>query len=196
MKNFIKLFTIACAFSAATASADPLMQYDYVDAAYQWTHADEDGVDNLNGLDSRFSISPTQYLALEAGYNYGGTEVLGTNVGLHTFAYGLAGWYDFCQNFHLVGRVGGLHQDLNVGSGQPDDAEDGVYTNAQLRYLFTDEFEGDFDVTYIHLGGESGWNYGLTGLYALTESIALKVGSSIDDDSNVSVLGGFRFALS
>lgn len=95
-----------------------------------------------------------------------------------------------------MGRVGGLHQDLNVGSKLPDDAEDGVYTNAQLRYLFTDEFEGDFDVTYVHLGGESTWTYGVTGLVTLTDGIALKVGSSINDDSDVAVLGGFRFALS
>ena len=137
-----------------------------------------------------------EYLAVEAGYNYAATGAAGIDVALNTFGYGIAGWYDICQNFHLVGRVGGLHQDIDVEKDLPNDAEDGVYAGAQLRYLFTDTFEGDLDVTYVHLGGETIWNYGLTGLLTLTDGIALKVGSSITDDSDVSVLGGFRFALS
>jgi hypothetical protein len=196
MKNFLKLFAVVSVLNVSVASADPLMQYDYLDVAYQWTHFDQDEIDDANGLDTKFSMSPTEYLALEAGYNYAATGALGTDVALNTFGYGIAGWYDFCQNFHLVGRVGGLHQDLDVDGDLPNDAEDGVYTGAQLRYLFTDTFEGDFDVTYIHLGGETTWNYGLTGLFTLTDGIALKVGSAITDESDVSVLGGLRFALS
>jgi hypothetical protein len=196
MTKFFKLLTVACAFSAATVSADPLMQYDYVDAAYQWISSNDDDVDDSNGLDSKFSISPMQYLALEGGYNLASTEVLGIGVDANVFTYGIAGWYDFCENFHLVGRVGGIHLDVDTEGDLPNDAEDGVYSNAQLRYLFTDDFEGDFDVTYTHVASDNNWNYGVTGLYTIFEDVAFKAGASIDNYSNVSLLGGFRFAFS
>ena len=191
--RFITLTAVSCALSASIAQAQPLMQYDYLDAAYEWTHFDEDGIDDANGLDSKISYSPVDNFALEGGYNYLNAEIANVDVGAHTFAYGALGWIDFCEDLDLVGRVGGLHVDNT--SSVANESDDGVYAGAQVRYLLTETIEGDVDVLYTDIGNAQNWTYGLTGLFTVAENVALKVGSTINDDSDVTVLGGFRLAM-
>jgi hypothetical protein len=63
-----------------------------------------------------------------------------------------------------------------------------------LRYLASDELETDIFATYDRI--ESGaWTYGVTGLYAVHENVALKGEAAIDNDSDVALLGGIRLAM-
>jgi hypothetical protein len=200
MNKVLSFFAVACAIGASSsvATADPLMQYNYVDAAYQWTSFDDDDVDfdNGNGFDGKLSFSPMKHVAIEGGYNYTDTAVLDQNLALNTFSYGIAGWYDMCDNIHLVGRVGGLHSDLDGNSVLGNDATDGVYAGGQLRYLWTDTFESNVDITYInYTDAGADWNYGLTGLFTVADNVALKVGTAISDEADVSVLGGVRLTM-
>ena len=63
-----------------------------------------------------------------------------------------------------------------------------------MRYLVAEEFEADLNVTYQNLNSSS-WLYSATGLYAIHENIALKGDVGIDNDKNVYLTGGFRFAM-
>lgn len=188
-----KLFILAltCGIvGVQTASADPLMKYDYFDAAYQWTKFDDSIVDDGHGLDTKLSYAVIDNLALEGGYNY---VNISNDIDAHTFKYGIASWYSFCDNLDLVGRVGGIHSEVDAGGLDIDD--DGVYAGAQLRGLITDGIEGNLDALYEHIGGSDTWTFGGTTLFALTDSIALKTAVTIDDDSDIALLGGFRLTM-
>jgi hypothetical protein len=98
--------------------------------------------------------------------------------------------------------VGGIHRQLNTDVG--DSNADGVYSGVQLRTLLSDSIEGNFDVTYNYLDGANfggassagnSWVYGFTGLFAVTDSVALKTVATIDDESLVTLTGGVRLAF-
>lgn len=191
MKKLIALAVAFIAVGAQTASADPLMKYTYFDAAYQWTKDVENGGDGANGLDTKISYTPIENFALEGGYNYSEIDLLDANQDL--FNYGVAGWYSFCDGIDIVARVGGLHREVDTDVGGFSD--DGVYAGGGLRTLLTDQIEGNFDVTYRYIDGENDWTYALTGLAALTDSLAFKAAVSMDDDSVLALTGGIRLAM-
>lgn len=193
MKRLIPFVALVVASFTSDASAQPLMNYTYADVAYQWTHVDESGFDDANGLDARVSYSPIHHFALEGGYNLASGKVLGNGYREHLFSYGGAGWYSFCEGLDLVGRVGGIHARGEIDNFD-DVSDNGVYAGASLRYLVTKEFEADLNVLYDRIeDGE--WSYSLTGLYAVHENVALKTEAGMNDDSDVSLLGGVRLAM-
>jgi hypothetical protein len=191
MKKFFCLAALAVAGFTSVASADPLMTYNYLDAAYQWTYIDEDGVDNANGLDSKLSYTLADNFAFEGGYAYSDNgQSLENN---DAFRYGGAGWYSYCNGIDFVGRVGGIHTEDNVADlSNPD--QNGVYAGFGVRSLITETFEGNADITYDRVG-TGNWTYGVTGLATVAENVALKVGGSITNDSNVALLAGVRLGL-
>jgi hypothetical protein len=183
-----------------TASAQPLMNYTYADVAYQWTHFDESWLDNGNGLDVQLSFSPIQHFALEGGYNYlktGSSNVVpDLTVTQNWFTYGGAGWYSLQEGLDIVARVGGIHARSRVEAFDMDGtaSDNGVYTGLTLRYLATEALETDLFVSYDRVD-TGAWTYGLTGLYALHENVALKGEAAINDDSDVALLAGIRLAM-
>ena len=195
MKRLIALAVAFVAAGAQTVSADPLMKYDYFDAAYQWTKDVEDGGDGGNGVDAKISYSPIENFALEGGYNYMSVDDFDINE--NVYKYGVAGWYSFCDGIDLVGRVGGIHVEANSSLGSID--QDGVYTGAQVRTLLTDGIEGNADVTYNYVSGggfsANSWVYGLGAIIALTDDLAFKAGTSLSDDSILTLTGGLRLAM-
>ena len=196
MKRLLPILTLLVAGFASNAEAQPLMNYTYADAAYQWIAQDQEGVGDSNGLDSRLSYSPIEHFALEGGYNYLSTKfnAADTSIRRHLFSYGGAGWYTFCEGLDLVGRVGGLSARYNY-SGDIDSATDnGVYAGGSVRYLVQEDLEADLNVTYQKLDTAS-WLYSATGLYAVHENVALKGDVGIDSDKNVYLTGGFRLAM-
>ncbi len=193
MKNIFALALALVLVGVQPLAADPLMKYTYFDAAYEWTHIDESGYDDANGLDTKLSYVVIDNLALEGGYNYLNSEVVGFDVDISTFTYGAAYWHSFCEGFDLVGRVGGIHAEV---SGDVDSfGDDGVYVGGQLRSLLTDTIEGNFDVLYSHINSAGQWTYAGTTFFTLTDSVALKTSVAIDDDSNVTLQGGIRLTM-
>jgi hypothetical protein len=92
--------------------------------------------------------------------------------------------------------VGGIHARASVsGYGEEETVSDnGVYAGLTLRYLATEDLETDLNVTYDRV--ENGaWTYGVTGLYAIHENVALKADAAIDNDTNVGLLAGVRLSL-
>ena len=198
MKRLLPIITLLVAGFTSTAEAQPLMNYTYADAAYQWIGIDQQGYGDSNGLDSKLSYSPVEHFALEGGYNYLSTKFNPGDIKTrqHLFTYGGAGWYSVCKGLDLVGRVGGVSGRLNyTGDGYDESFTDnGVYAGGSVRYLVAEEFEADLNVTYQNLNSSS-WLYSATGLYAIHENIALKGDVGIDNDKNVYLTGGFRFAM-
>lgn len=204
MKKIVSLFALALAFGATAASADPLMKYNYVDAAYQWRHNDSNEVADSNGLDTKLSVSPIDNFAIEGGYNYAQAKVLDvSNFNFNQFTYGVLGYYEICPGIQVLGRVGGKHFDTNgtIGDIRSSQSVDRVYAGAGSRYLLTDEIEVDADITYTAPndatinGPGANWTYAGTALYSILENVALKAGVSIDNSSNVALTGGVRVAM-
>ncbi len=204
MKSVLSLLSVSVIAAATSASAQPLMTYTYADVAYQWTHVDESGFDNANGLDVQLSASPVEHFAIEGGYNYAALgaklalpgETLSFDVDSNVFTYGGAGWYTIQDGLDLVARVGGIHARATVsGYGEEETSSDnGVYSGLTLRYLALEDLETDLYVTYDRVENGS-WTYGATGLYAVHENVALKADTAIDNDSNVGLMAGIRLSL-
>lgn len=206
MKKLIPLATLILSAFSSVASAQPLMNYTYLDVAYQWIYTDNDQIDNANGLDTEFSISPVKHFALEGGYSYAAARAsvpfLGSSVNFdidsHLFNYGGAGWYSLADGLDIVGHVGGIYAHSKVEdsfSNSSDSSNDnGVYAGATLRYLVAEDLETDLNVFYSHVD-DSNWSYSLTGLYAVHENVALKADAAINNDSDVGLLGGVRLAM-
>ena len=204
MKKSILAFSIAMLGLASPASAQPLMNYTYADVAYQWTDINSSYYSGANGVDTKLSYSPIEHFALQGGYNYSSASVdlsepgdpYKFDINENLFTYGGAGWYSIRENLDIVARVGGIYARASI-SGSPNDetfSDNGVYTGLTLRYLAMDQLETDAFVTYDHISGDS-WSYGLTGLYALHENVALKAEWAMDDQSDIALLGGVRLAM-
>ncbi len=196
MKKILSFFALALAFGATTASADPLMKYDYFDAAYQWTHVDQKDVQDTNGLDTRLSYSPIDNFALEGGYNYARGDIFNSGFNYNEYTYGALGYYEICPGMHVLGRVGGKHFNANgnVAGEHISESQDRPYAGIGSRYLLTDEIEVDADITYVNLNGAN-WTYAGTGFYTIAENVALKAAVSMDNDENVALTGGIRLAM-
>lgn len=204
MKKLLPIILASFGFLPSHGAAQPLMTYTYADVAYQWSHIDESGVNDGNGLDAKISYSPIKHFAIEGGYNYlstkGHLDLLGErfnfNIDQNVFSYGGAGWYSLMQDLDIVARVGGLHARATA-SGYGDESttsDNGVYAGLSLRYLATQDFEADLNVIYDRIE-DGAWTYGATGLYAIHENVALKGEATIDNDSDIALLAGIRVAL-
>lgn len=198
MKKMI-LAALLAVGGATTASADPLMKYTYADVSYQWAHVDAAGVNDSNGVDTRASYSPLEHLALEFGYNYANSGIVGAsqNISQSFYRYGLAGYYSYCNGIDLVGRVGAAHRNADIGGSHDDD---GVYTGLAVRHQYSDTLELDAEALYDNTtsiynvtGGQ--WTYTGTALNALTDELALKLTAGIDADSDVFLTAGLRLAM-
>lgn len=196
MKKILSFVALALAFGATSASADPLMKYDYFDVAYQWTHMDQKDVQDTNGLDSKLSYSPIDNFALEGGYNYARGDIFKHGFNYNEFTYGVLGFYEICPGMHVLGRVGGKHFNVNgnVLNENIEERIDRPYAGIGSRYLLTDEIEVDADITYVNLNGAN-WTYEGTGFYTIAENVALKGAVSINNDEDVALTGGIRLAM-
>jgi len=205
MKKILSLFAAALAFGATSASADPLMKYNYFDVGYQWN--DTKGNKNVhptNGVDTKLSISPFENFALEGGYNYANgqfakdiRETFDTSsINYNTWSYGILGYYSICNGFDLLARVGGNHFNANadIEGDHVTDAADRVYAGVGSRYLLTDDIEVDANILYQDVN-KALWTYSGTALLAVAENVALKADAGIDNESSVTLGAGIRLAM-
>jgi len=221
MKKILSLFTLAVAFSATAASADPLMKYNFLDVAYQWNDSKGYGpVTPTNGIDTRLSISPFEYFALEGGYNYSQGDFSQTaqnevapislgSINYNTWTYGALGYYHICPGFDILGRVGGAHynvnssasvdvEDINFSEDYTLVGKDRVYAGVGTRYLLLDDVEVDANILYQNGNAAKDtavWSYSGTALYTILDNVALKADAGIDSDSAVTLGAGVRLAM-
>jgi hypothetical protein len=191
MKRFLPLVTLlgaALCFRSAPVNADPLMNYNYFDLAYEWVNYDESVIDDSNGFDSQLSYAVVDNVALEVGYDY----LNAGSVDGQLLSYGGAYWYTLEQDLDLVGRVGGLHQ--RIETDVAEDTENGVYVGGEVRYLLTELYELDGSITYANVD-ETTWTVGSSLLRSLNENFALRGGVAINDESDLALQAGIRWAF-
>ena len=193
MRKFFSIFALTAMCCAMTAQAEPAINYNYFDAAYQWTHADADGIKDANGLDSKLSIGLIDYLALEGGYSYMDSEADGVDFDLEEFRYGLVGYYPICPELQLQARAGGQVGTFDTAGYW--DAKDGAYGGLGIRYLVTDTIELEGTATYSYYSGATSWEYEGVSLFGLTDMLAVKAGIGFNDDSDMQLTGGLRLAF-
>lgn len=205
MKKILSLFAAAMAFGATAASADPLMKYNYFDAAYQWNDTKGiHGVGPTNGVDTKLSISPFENFALEGGYNYANGDFSKTirdainvsSINYNTYSYGILGYVSYCPGLDFLARVGGNHFNANtdIVGDHVTEAADRVYAGGGSRYLLSDEIEVDANILYQNVNGAL-WTYSGTALYTVAENVALKADAGIDNESSVTLTAGVRLAM-
>jgi hypothetical protein len=103
--SLVLLISAVLVFRSGPVSADPLMNYNYFDFAYQWTSYDDSAVDDSNGFNSQLSYVILDNVALEVGYDY----LNAGDIDGQLVSYGGAYWYTLEKGLDLVARVGGLH---------------------------------------------------------------------------------------
>jgi len=211
MKRILFVLAAAMTFGSLPAVAEPLMQYNYLDVAYQWNNTKGiSGLRPTNGVDSKLSISPIDNFALEGGYNYAKgdadkslqdevEEFLGTNLGsfnFNTWTYGVLGYYSLCQGLDILGRVGGNHynQNTTIAGEKLSAGADRIYAGTGVRYLAMEDLEVDGTILYQDQD-KAVWTYSGTALYAVHENVALKGEAGIDNNSNVILTAGIRLAM-
>ena len=190
MKNFLPLVVLlsaALCFRSVSANADPLMNYNYFDLAYQWTSYDDSIIEDSNGFDSQLSYAIIDNLALEAGYEY----LNSGSIDGQLLSYGGAYWYTVDQGLDLVARVGGLH--ARVEADEAESTDNGVYAGGEVRYLLTKSYELDGSITYANID-EATWTVGTSLLRSLCDNFALRGGVYINDDSDLALQAGIRWA--
>lgn len=190
MKRFLSLVVVlgaALCFRSLPASADPLMNYNYFDLAYEWISYDDSVLDDSNGFNSQLSYAIVDNLALEGGYDY----LNAGSVDGQLFSYGGAYWYTIEQGLDIVARVGGLHARIETDAA--DVSDNGVYAGAEVRYLLTKLYELDGSITYANIDTAT-WTVGTSLLRALNENFALRGGITINDDSDLALQAGIRWA--
>jgi hypothetical protein len=212
MKKIFSLLALAVAFTATPAFAGPfgpLMQYTYLDVAYEWN--DAKGVDYAhptNGVDTKLSISPFDNFAFEGGYNYSNGDFSNgissvadvSSINYNTWTYGVLGYYTICPGMDILARVGGNHFDANadVEDSRLSSSDDRVYAGVGTRYLLLEDLEIDGNVLYQNqdkYGQVPQWTYSGTALFAILENVALKADAGINEDSSVTLGAGVRLAM-
>jgi hypothetical protein len=193
MKRFFALSVIALAFFAATANAQPVLNYNFFDGRYTWTEFDDSAEGDAQGLASVISISPMENFFFEGGYNYDYVDPKGTarHINVDTFRYGAGAYLPLNEQTHLVGRVGGLHFDARADGNYSDD---GVYASAAARMALTPEFELAPIAEYTYVDSDGVWEFGVDALYDVYCGWALVGGVALNEDSDVRLEGGARFA--
>lgn len=191
MKKFLPLvilFSSVLCFRIVPAKADPLMNYNYFDLAYEWITYDDSIVDDSNGFNSQLSYAIIDNLALQGGYQY----LNAGDIDGQLFSYGGAYWFTVEQGLDLVARVGGLH--ARIESDEAEDSDNGVYAGGEVRYLLTNLYELDGSITYANID-ETTWTVGAGLLRSLSDNFALRGGVAINDDSDLALQAGIRLAL-
>lgn len=185
---FVVLLGSAICLRSVPVNADPLMNYNYFDLAYEYISYDDSVIDDSNGFNSQLSYAIIDNLALEGGYDY----LNSGDIDGQLFSYGGAYWYTVEQGLDLVARVGGLH--ARIESDIADDSDNGIYAGAEVRYLLTKLYELDGSITYAKID-EATWTVGTSLLRSLSDNFALRGGVAITDESDVVLQAGIRLAF-
>ncbi len=195
MRKTLCLFMLSLLVCGVTAAQAQEISYNYAEAAYQWVAFDEEGVGNSNGLDTKLSVSPIEYFALETDYNFQSFKIDGMRTHLSSWTYGALGYYPFCDNVHAVFRIGGIlaHENVLAWEGF---TKNGIYSGAGLRYQFENDAELEGNITYSHLeSSDADWEYEGVGLYPIVGKLALKGSAAINDEADVTLTGGLRYSF-
>ncbi len=193
----LSLFALVVSVMAvSSAKADPILNYNFLEADYVWTHFDESNLKDSNGLKADISFSPIENFFIEGGYDYVSSKTK-TNLGSHgvnidTYKYGVGGFFPLQEKTHLVGRISGYHTDGRADSNNASD--DGLGLGAAIRAALSPEFELEPLINYINYSEGNFWDYGVKGLYALNQDVGLDGGIVLNDDKDLRLIAGARYA--
>ena len=196
MRKIAYLLALSLIFCGIAAQAEDL-SYTYGEVSYKWTHPDEEGIGNSNGLETKLSYSPIEYFAIEGGYDFASYKVDGISARSHEWTYGGLGYFPLScsNNFHGLARVGGIAEHEKI-SGVGNRTVNGVYAGGGLRYLFDNNAEAEGNITYSHVEDSSAiWDFEAAGLYPIVDHLALKASAAIDNSSDVALTGGLRYSF-
>jgi len=169
---------------AALAAALPLashadvMDYSYVELGYVDTSLDTSGDDvDGNGFALRGSLAVNPNFFVFAGYQDLDFDF---DVDASLLEVGGGGRWPLSDKIDLVGRVGIVKAEIDVG--QFDDDDDGFLLGARVRGVVAPKFEveGGFDYRDIDAGDET--TIVLEGRYFFLDNVAGGLSVAIGDD--------------
>ena len=195
-KKLILCALIVCGTAVSSAKADPILNYNYFSVDYVWTHFDESGLKDSNGLQANVSWSPMENFFVEGGYDYVSSKTktdLGSHgVNIDTYKYGIGGFFPIEKTMHLVGRIDGYHTDGRADGSNASD--DGFGVGASLRVALDRQFEIEPLFNYIHYSQSNFWDYGVRGIYAVNQNVGIDGGIVLNDDRDLRLIIGGRYA--
>ena len=155
------------------------MSYSYIDAAYVDT--DVDGASSADGFGLRGSVGFAENYFVFGEF----TDQSAGGSDLTTYGVGLGGHYRIAENLDLVGRLGWIKAELDVGFAEADD--DGYLVDFGLRGRVGDAVELEGGVRYTDFG-DRGDSTGLFvgGRFHFNETWAL--GAEYQDGDETSTL--------
>lgn len=188
MKKLLFAALLSAALSVhGAASADPLLQYNNVDLAYQYTDGDIGG--NFDGLHLEGTYVVYQNLFLDLGYDFDSSN----HVDVNTLKYGGGIFHPISKDLHIVGNIGGTHASVDIdGAGSFD--IDRFYIGPELRYRVLPNVEVDGGYTWTDGDGESENDFNIDGLYGVNANWAVKLGINFLEDAE-QYSAGVRYAF-
>jgi hypothetical protein len=177
---------------------DPLLKYNQLDVAYQYTNNDSvDGsvLDNGNGLNTGLMVSPVEGFFLELGYDYNDSGIkTGPDFNVQGFQYGIGGYTSLAEDLDLVGRVGGIAYKFT--GDVPLDTIDTVYVGGELRWAPCRVAEFNAGLTWLRYeGNERNMVYHLGTVVPVAENVGLTGRTEIDEDEAVALIVGGRLTF-
>jgi len=173
---FLNLAVLLAVFLAAPAIADS-PSYNFVEAGYSWLNLD-DGIDGDGyGLEGSFEIGDNMfafagYASFDADYDIDGT-FWEAGLGYHT---GISDNTDFfAKAYYLDQSI-----DLGVFGGTQDD--DGYGVGIGIRGNVTDLIELFGEINYEDIGDDAITEFGAGIRFNLSDSFALGLNASFDED--------------
>jgi hypothetical protein len=168
----------------ALASASP--NYSYLDVNY--VSADLDNGPTVDGFGINGSLRLSNELHLVASY-----DVLSEGrVDADFMTVGLGYNQLLVSSTDFVARAGFARAKVDV-SGFGSDSDNGLFGQAGIRSMVTEEVELNAFITHTEVGG-SNTSADLGAVYYVAPNIGINLGLSFSDDANV-YRGGVRFSF-
>ena len=176
---------ILSGLAALAAAAVPLashadvMDYSFAELGYVDTNLDTNGGPDVdgNGLALRGSLTVNPNFFVFAGYQDLDFDF---DVDASLLEVGGGGHWPLSDKIDIVGKVGVVKAEIDVGSFDDDDT--GILLGARVRDVVAPKFEleGGFDYRNIDVGDET--TIVLEGRYSFIDNITGGLGVSIGDD--------------
>lgn len=185
--KLVSALAVTAALLPWTSQAEGL-SYSYLDAAYVNTDIDRFD-EEVDGFALRGSFEIADQLFVFANYADQGTTVLGTDIDLRSYGFGLGYAWPLADALDLYGKVGYVNAEIDVpGFGDADD--DGYSLAVGLRGRVAGQLELEGSLDYVDLS-DSGDDtaLGLGARWFFTEQFAVGIEGSFADDANTYGLG-------
>jgi hypothetical protein len=197
MKKIVSLLALIGLVNPLFAIAEDngaLLTYDYLDAEYRHTYNQGAGIGQTDALGLTVSHAFGKYVFGFLDYDTGSTNLFSTAFKTTTFTYGVGARTAVAKNVDAIAAVAGTYSNIDA-DGLSDIDDRGIDLTFGVRTLPFETLEVDLRATFSDNDfADDGWTYATDLLVPLGCTTALKSTIAMDDESNVGVSGGFRFA--